>query len=783
MDPVPANHDLAAAYRMGELQAHLHAEREAHTRAKYTNGYLLELLSQQHKQAPVDSGAVLLQQRLAAAEYRIRELELELKFSQRSGNGAHKIRARSQGLVHDGSGRTSAAGTEISNDTGKAVNGEAPFSSKCTPSVKKPEEENEAKNGACPADPATDIPLAEWMQPGEKQKEILSGRGVKPQVKRYFGAPTSDGVGGPNSKTAPAAVKDLPSPEPSPTPHRPKHSQEPIRYGQSERDQQRLPRSVARPPAMAGPYYHQHPPKFPRQHLYHFSPHFTTRAPASNSGLPSYADLDRPNVPSFGGPIVHGPHHALPSIGHTGFSEALYDDPSSPSSSSATNAQKTTTTLQHWPVFSDPLHNRRHVELRNLPESASLPAVMRQITGFALLSVSPLRRVAAVVSPFRTAVTHSVTLEFARGDAAAAFVRSTAAVPIELPGSSSSGVVVVEQREQASAPIPRELGEAVWAGGASRALVIEAPGAVLRVPANLRFQIENCAYAPRGRGEEGGAGEACGLLLLQPPAFFEDGAIGVVFRDVRDAVVAHRAWLRSPIFRNVGVGFEREGVLPELEADGEEGGKGRPEGRPESEVEVERKGEEGESGEDGGATGATTSTASSVGSTTGVGKEEDGGYVAGSSEDPEDSAAILGKPLTRSIEHFDAGDVDVGSETSTDGDDDENEKNRGPTIRPIIKQDAFLNYDGSSDGLEEGEIYEHPVTAPATSPFAPPTSLTPKHVSAITRAVATSSTPAIQSGPDGETQVFRTPGGTLFKPGTTSPGCINELMGRSRWAS
>ncbi|EOD49279.1 hypothetical protein UCRNP2_3961 [Neofusicoccum parvum UCRNP2] len=534
---------------------------------------------------------------------------------------------------------------------------------------------------------------------------------------------------------------------------------------------------------MAGPYYHQHPPQFSRQHLYHFSPHFTTRVPAGNSRLPSYADLDRPNVPSFGGPIVHGPPHTLPSISHTGFSEALYDDPSSSPSSSATNAQKTTTTtLQHWPVFSDPLHNRRHVELRNLPESASLPAVMRQITGFALLSVSPLRRVAAVVSPYRTAVTHSVTLEFARGDAAAAFVRSTAAVPIELPGSSGSdgkpGVVVAEQREQASAPIPRELGEAVWTAGASRALVIEAPGAALRVPANLRFQIENCPYAPRGRGEEGGVGEA-GRLLQQPPAFFEDGAIGVVFRDVRDAVVAHRAWLRSPIFRNVGVAFEREGVLPELEADGEE----EEEGHPESEVEVERKGEEGESGEDGGATGTTTSTASNLASTTGVEREEDGRYVAGSSEDPEDSAAILGKPLTRSIEHFDAGDVDVGSETSTDDDDDENEKNRGPTRRPIIKQDAFLNYDGSSDGLEEGEIYEHPVTAPATSPFTPPTSLTPKHVSAITRAVATSRTPAIQSDPDGETQVFRTPGGTLFKPGTTSPGRINELMGRSRWAS
>ncbi|GME63033.1 hypothetical protein GTA08_BOTSDO03015 [Neofusicoccum parvum] len=224
MDPVPANHDLATAYRMGELQAHLHAEREAHTRAKYTNGYLLELLSQQHKQAPVDSGAVLLQQRLAAAEYRMRELELELKFSQRSGDGAHKIRARSQGLVHGGSGRTSADGTEISKGTGKVVNGEAPFSSKCTPGVKKPEEENEPKNGAFPADPATDIPLAEWMQPGEKQKEILSRGGVKPQVKRYFGAPTSDGASGPNSKTAPAAVKNVPSPEPSPTPHRPKAS-------------------------------------------------------------------------------------------------------------------------------------------------------------------------------------------------------------------------------------------------------------------------------------------------------------------------------------------------------------------------------------------------------------------------------------------------------------------------------------------------------------------------------------------------------------------------------
>lgn len=600
-----------------------------------------------------------------------------------------------------------------------------------------------------------------------------------------------------------------------------------MRYGRFERDQPHTSRrACARPPPSNRPPYPLQLPPNPY---------------TGSSKRLSYADVDAPSIPSFGD---------LPSAGYTGFTEDLYDDqpPKPEKQASQPTALHQSRHTPNWPTFSNPLHARRHVDIPLLNPTTPLSTLVQYLptANIPLLSLSTHRTV-RVLSPTQTTVTNTLTLEFPHGATAAAFVgrctRSTEALAV---------VGSPVHRADPSPPISRTLGEAIWRGGASRVVVIEDAGAALRVPANLRYQVESCAYRKR---EE---------VLQQEPEFLEDGAVRLVFMDVRDARVAVETWAKREGFRDVKVGYEREGAVPALGEDGVEGEgmEAIEEATEDGSDETSSGGEVGKEGDGDGKqnerhgcsdsdSGSVSLSARSGGYTaesTGLEREEDEGYAAGSSDYFEDLPIPRLPPLAGSSDNLEDLPINPGqphlasqeaqrssseSVRSEEGDgklnsrmidfsvspteQDYSETSSGEDDAPrrtTIAQDdttPFLNYDDDSpDSLKDGEIREAStliatpsfsprmmttIAAPCTqndhaSPRAPQRQMGPE-VSAAAAAAASSPhmTPRMPAAATedvddaAEEEVFKTPGGTVYKPGTASPERIRSLMGKSRWAA
>ncbi|OJD31128.1 uncharacterized protein BKCO1_5200066 [Diplodia corticola] len=680
-------HDQVAAYHLGKLEAQLLAEREARTRAEQANAYLLQLYTEQRalptsRDLPLSSTAhdgpraEHLQQLLNASERRIEELQLEkLKAEHRNGTGRNGSAGASD-MVLGRALYASPAETEPKLLAPRTV---------CNPSESKK---------------FTDIPTAEWMYP-VKEAKPKPEHAAKPHFKSYF-APAPAAPAQAAETQAAARQFDAPLPLGStdavhsvPAPH---HKDETTRFGRFERDCPRAPRSHGRPPPNPRPLYPQ--PWPPRAH-----PQLPPRPSFAATDLISYADLDRPAEPPLS-------LHEQPSRGYLDFNEDLYDEPSPAKTGNDETATKTATAHQllpeshglkqsiharspHWPVFETARHNHRHVDVTEIPSVDSVASLLNRVAGsHFLLSATPPKKTVRVVSPLEVESSYALTLEFARGDAAADFVRSAEGDALE------RGLKATQRCDRPSPLLPRELGEAVWRHGATRTLVIDEPGAALRVPANLRYQIEHCPYTT---GRKDGDGR-----LQRSPEFLHDGSIRLVFWDVRDAVVAYRTWTTSPLFRQAEVNYERDGVLPELE-DVEK----KTVQRSDEKGDEDAKRDESD-GKHAGTRGTAISDPPLV--EVDVEKEEDDGYAAGSSEDMENS--ITFSPTKDARSHGKRSPI-LPSQRRPVG-----------VCLPSNQEDAkgsstgdVDSYDDDPDDTEEGEIREFLAAAtekPLASDALPP---------------------------------------------------------------
>ncbi|KAL0254707.1 hypothetical protein SLS55_009230 [Diplodia seriata] len=664
---------------------------------------------------------------------------------------------------------------------------------------------------------ATDIPTAEWMCPVERD-DPKPEHTAKMRFKSYFAlssaapahaahpaeniaqqVPEAQAMTSQTHALLPippaVSVKRVPEAE---------CQDETTRFSRFERDPPRAPHSHGRPPPNHRPF---HPGHFPHQPWTPRGPlQLPPRPPFPGTNLISYADLDRPVEPPL-------PLHEQPSSGYLDFDEDLYDEPSSSKVENTKTITKATTPHQvlpnshglkqsiharspYWPGFKTMVHNFRHVDIAKIPSTDSIPNLLNQITkSYFLLSVTPPKKIVRVVSPTEVETSYALTLEFARGDIAAEFVRSAEDILQKVPGCGG-GFNVTQRRDRPSPLLPREVGEAVWHRGASRTLVIEEPGAALRVPANLRYQIEHCRYTTERRDGERGRGCAgeCGGRLQGSPEFLQDGSIRLVFWDVRDATVAYKTWTMSPLFRHAEVSYEKDGVLPELEEEAEEGDSGVQKNT----VGVVQDGDEkrdedakvsGSEGKHIGTRGATTSNPSSVDIE--IEKEEDEGYAAGSSEDMENSIILSPKssfpppknhPNTSAHHHG----VDLSSnESSVDVDVEKS---------TMANHHAVLNYGDASDDIEEGEIRE-PLSTPTenslSSGFLPPPQETTTMTSTSTLSI--NDVPcdpfkdlALQDrGPEkaecGESEDVK--GKAASQARCVNLDSTGKLMGCSRWAA
>ncbi|KAF4538538.1 uncharacterized protein LTHEOB_10629 [Lasiodiplodia theobromae] len=736
--------DQAAAYHLGKLDAQLRAEREARIRAEQTVACLLGLRVDEHgppAASNLSGSGTASKSDTGLLQQRLEELRLEVELERLKAKLHHDKRPGSNavlgGVVHASPAKMEdALPPEMVIDPPTVYNSSEQFAKR-------------AELGHQDRSEETDIPAAEWMHPTKKE-ERKPKEPTKSRHKSYF-APSS--AAAPGDVTAVEESAEVHAPEPvRPTVSaksfsQTQHRDETTRFGRFERDQLRPPRSHGRPPPNPRPFY---PGYFPQP----WPPQISPRPYFGGSKLISYADLDRP----VEAPL---PLHEQPSSGYLDFSEDLYDEPSA---SKVDNKKATATSTPssyqlvpesyglkrsiharspYWPIFKSALHNHRHVDVTNILSIESIPGLMEQASkSYLLLSVTPPKKTVCVVSPTEVATSYALTLEFARGDAAADFVRSTEYASPREKGCSND--FKATQHCGPSPPIPIEIGEVVWRGGASRTLVIEDPGAALRVPANLRYQIEHCPYTTSGKdgGKGGGSAGGCDGRLQDPPEFLQDGSIRLVFWDIRDAVVAYKKWTTSPLFKRTEISYERYGVLPELE--GEEDGEGDPSagredmarGIQESDGKHDEDPKNSEtSGKDIETHGAMTSAIASVG----IEREEDDGYAAGSSEDMENSVILSPKcsisreepnmqpanasqrspiptrhqpaasPRRRIGVYLSSHEHDLSVESTTE-DEDEDDLDRDATRHPAagINHNTILNYDGTSDDIEEGEIREPP---------------------------------------------------------------------------
>ncbi|KAL1635709.1 hypothetical protein SLS58_010147 [Diplodia intermedia] len=826
--------DQAAAYHLGKLGAQLHAEREARARAEQTNAYLLGLLTEQHISptsrdlsaasiSRTKPDAELVQQLLDASEQRIEELQLELQLEKLKagldkGKDCSQTRATPSNMVLGRVVHPSSVEREATLLAERVPASRTTYSSSESKPVAPHQEKNTVVNSHGLSE-ATDIPTAEWMCPVEKDNPKPEHT-EKMRFKSFF-APSSAAPAHPaeniaqqipetqamTSQTHPllpippaVSVKSVSAAE---------FQDETTRFSRFEKDDpSRAPHSHGRPPPNYRPF---HPGHFPHQPWAPRGPlQLPPRPPFPGTNLISYADLDRPVEPPL-------PLHEQPSSGYLDFDEHLYDEPSSSKVENTKTIAKATTPHQllpnshglkqsiharspYWPGFKTMVHNFRHVDIAKIPSTDSIPNLLNQITrSYFLLSVTPPKKTVRVVSPTEVETSYALTLEFARGDIAAEFVRSAEDILQKVLGCGG-GFNVTQRRDRPSPLLPREVGEAVWRCGASRTLVIEEPGAALRVPANLRYQIEHCRYTTGSRHGERGRGCAgeCGGRLQDSPEFLQDGSIRLVFWDVRDATVAYKTWTMSPLFRHAEVSYERDVVLPELEEEEAEEGDS---GVKKNTVEVVQGGDEksdedakasGSEGKHIGTRGAITSNPSSV--EIEIEKEEDEGYAAGSSEDMESSIILSPKsifppsqnhPDTSAHHHPGVGlssnesnvDVEVDVETPT-----------------ITDHRAVLNYGDASDDIEEGEIRE-PLATPTENSLSSGLLPPPPRTMTITSTSTLSidhvpcdpfKDPTLQDrGPEkavcGESEDVK-------GKAASQAGCVNlegtgKLMGRSRWAA